>query len=171
MNVYAIIAHLHRIGIHPRIDSTGSLLLRVKPGAMTDEIKAMIEPNKAAIIAHLQADPLLRSLTDDEKAAIDVAFGELRNQHGPALHAAGWVRSIIFDGLDPTKCEKAGDVPGIIGLLMGGGRLVAIHPDRLDLEFSDGTPFSTIKSGVSIGGTELAKYLTDLQSTERKNDD
>ena len=163
MSVYAIIARLHRVGITPRIDSTGSLLLRVKPGAMTDEIKAMIESNKAAIIAHLQADPFLRPLTAEEKRRIAEVFNALRDQHGHSLVAAGWHRDVVFDGLDPTVCEKAGDVPGVIGLLMAGGRLVRIHPDRLDLEFPDGVPFSKIRGGCLLGGKVLEEYLSTVE--------
>lgn len=109
-----------------------------------------------------------RHLTDGEKTGVDLAFDTLKKQHGKNLHAAGWTRDVVFGGMDPTTCQKVGDIPGVIGLLMAGGRLVAIHPDRLDLEFPDGTPFIKIKGSVMIGGTELKKYLHNSDTKEER---
>ena len=142
MNIYTVVARLTKIGISMHIDAKGAMKYRAKPGAMTDGVMGIIGEHRAAIIAHLQADPFLRPLTDEEKRRIDEVFQNLRDQHGHALVEAGWHREVVFDGLDPTQCEKAGDVPGVIGLLMSSGRLVKIHPDQLDLEFPDGVPFS-----------------------------
>ncbi len=171
MTPASIIAQLDRFGISLYLDAEGVLKYRAKPGAMTDEARATISANKAQIVALLQYREILaqfqeiesRPLTDDEKAGIDIAFATLKKQHGAALYAAGWKREMVFDGLDPTRCEKAGDVPTMIRILMAGGRLVAIHPDRLDLEEADGTTFSKIKGNVMIGGSELEKYLKNLQ--------
>ena len=149
----------------------GENLLVTPPGQMTPEIRAVLQANKQALVALLRHnelavssaqavdEPMERPLTPEEKRRIEEAFNGLRDQHGHALVEAGWHRDVVFDGLDPTQCEKVGDVPGVIGLLMSGGRLVQIHPGRLDLEFPDGVPFSKTRGGCLLGGSELEKHL------------
>ncbi|WP_130471415.1 hypothetical protein [Candidatus Magnetaquicoccus inordinatus] len=159
MNRPPIIAELEEVGVSLYLDEDDALAYRATVGAMNEQIMAAIKEQKATIIAWLKYDPLLRPLTDEEKIRLAAAFRTLRDRHGRELHAAGWDRDAVFDGLDPTRCEVAGDVPAVLGLFMDGGRLVAVHPDRLDLEFPNGVPFSKIRGGCLMGGTVLEEFL------------
>ena len=159
MTPETIVATMAENGIHLYFNDAGELRYRGKHGLVTGETRAILTEHKEAIITHLQADPFLRPLTAEEKFRVEEAFNGLRDQYGHALVEAGWNRQAVFDGLDPTQCEKAGDVPGVIGLLMSGGRLVQIHPGRLDLEFPDGVPFSKIRGGCLLGGKVLDDFL------------
>ncbi|MEO5349791.1 MAG: hypothetical protein H7836_09105 [Magnetococcus sp. YQC-3] len=159
MKPETILATMAANGIHLYVSDAGELRHRGKRGQMTGEFRAMLTEHREALSEWLQADPGGRPLTDEEKRRVEEAFNSLRDQHGHALVAAGWHRDVVFDGLDPTRCETAGDVPGVIGLLMAGGRLVKIHPDRLDLEFPDGELFSKIRGGCFLGGKVLEDYL------------
>ena len=158
-----IAATMAKNGIHLYLNDAGELRYRSKRGLMTDESRAILTEYKEAIVEWLRADPCFRPLTDEEKSRVGEAFNSLRDQHGHSLVAAGWHRDVVFDGLDPTQCEKAGDVPGVIGLLMAGGKLVQIHPDRLDLEFPNGEPFSKIRGGCLLGGKVLEEYLSTVE--------
>ncbi|MEO5333294.1 MAG: hypothetical protein H7839_14865 [Magnetococcus sp. YQC-5] len=150
------------------VAGSGNLIISPGPDPeMTERIR-QCKPELLAILTPLPLTEqeksdidwaFIRPLTDEEKRRIEEAFNNLRDQHVHALVAAGWHRGVVFDGLDPTQCETAGDVPGVIGLLMAGGRLVKIHPDRLDLEFPDGEPFSKIRGGCLLGGKVLDDFL------------
>ena len=177
MTAEEVLDYMHSMDL--AVTLVGENLLVTPPGQMTTEIRAILQANKQALVALLrqrdteqtitpktaisaaQAIQMAceRLLTDEEKRSANKAFQSLRDQYGHALVKAGWDRKAVFDGLDPTKCKKAGDVPGIIGLLMAGGRLVKIHPDRLDLEFPNGMPFSKIRGGCLMGGKVLDDYL------------
>ncbi|MEO5334102.1 MAG: hypothetical protein H7839_18985 [Magnetococcus sp. YQC-5] len=152
MNIGQLMEGLTRLGIRIVWDEQNLVI----EGVCSDEMAEEIREHRPAIKDWLAME---RPLTDEEKRRIDEAFNSLRDQHGHALVAAGWHRDVVFDGLDPTHCETAGDVPGVIGLLMAGGRLVKIHPDRLDLEFPDGEPFSKIRGGCLLGGKVLDDFL------------
>ncbi|MEO5331338.1 MAG: hypothetical protein H7839_04890 [Magnetococcus sp. YQC-5] len=159
MSPESLVNSLAANGIHLYVNDVGELRHRGRRGRMTGELRAMIDKYRPEIVSWLQYDPATRPLTDNEKLGIDLAFATLKKQHGGKLVEAGWTRPVIFDGLDPTTCQTAGDVPGIIGLLMAGGRLAAIHPDRLDLEFPDGEPLVKIRGGCLLAGVEREKYL------------
>ncbi|MBF0098938.1 MAG: hypothetical protein HQM04_09640 [Magnetococcales bacterium] len=154
-----ILADLEKRGVFLTLNADGSLKYRAQAGAMTEQAKELIRANREAIVSWLKYDPLLRPLTDEEKIRLAAAFQTLRDRHGRELHAAGWDRDAVLDGLDPNGCEVAGDVPAVLGLFMDGGRLVAVHPDRLDLEFPNGVPFSKIRGGCLMGGTVLEEFL------------
>ena len=159
MKPETIVATMAANGIHLYVSDAGELRHRGKRGQMTGEFRAMLTEHRESLSEWLKSDPFLRPLTAEEKRRVEDAFNTLRNQHGHALVATGWHRDVVFDRLDPTQCETAGDVPGVIGLLMAGGRLVKIHPDRLDLEFPDGEPFSKIRGGCLLGGKVLDDFL------------
>ena len=80
-----------------------------------------------------------RILTTDEKIAIDLVFAEFRRDHGAALVGAGWDRQSVFGTADPAKSLNVDDVPGVIALLMAGGRVEKIAQDRIFFSQADGS--------------------------------
>ena len=152
MNIGQLMEELASLGICIVWDGQNPVI----EGACSDEMADEIREHKQAIKDWIAME---RPLTDEEKRRVAEVFQTLRDQHGRALHAAGWHREAVFDGLDPTQCETVADVPGILGLLMSGGRLVQIHPDRLDLEFPDGVPFAKILGSCLLGGKVLDDFL------------
>lgn len=105
---------------------------------------------------------MCRALTDDEKAAVDLAFWEIKKQHGRTLLAGGWDRAAVFGGLDPTKATTVDEVPGVIALVIGGYRLMEIKSWVLIFWHANGNRAGRLKDGILVGG----EYLNSL---ERKN--
>lgn len=132
---------------------SGNLIVTPVPDP---ELTEQIRRYKPELLALLSP----RRLTTAEKAAIGQTFVEFRDQHGHALVAAGWDRSAVFCGMDPTAIETVDDIPGILALLWAGGRVERITEQMLYFRRMDGSRVAWLRSQCFVGDP----YLREIES-------
>ncbi|MBF0260436.1 MAG: hypothetical protein HQL97_01190 [Magnetococcales bacterium] len=97
-------------------------------------------------------------LTSGDRQRIAEVFNSFRIQFGLELVEKGWDRDSVFDGIDPTKCEFASDLPGVLAILRAGGAVLGIDRDAITLRDGCGWHFRKTKGG----GLSLAAEHADL---------
>ncbi|MBF0400753.1 MAG: hypothetical protein HQL80_07030 [Magnetococcales bacterium] len=161
MKPETIVATMAANGIYLYVSDAGELRHRGKRGQMTGELRAILTEHKEAIREWLQADPGSRLLTDEEKHHILEAFNSLRDQHGHALVAAGWDRDAVFSGTDPLAVATAGDVHGVIWLLMRGAEVAQIAERAIFFRLVDDSRVAWLRGGCLVSDP----YLAELERT------
>ncbi len=109
-------------------------------------------------------DPGQRLLTDEEKTEIAMIFAKFKSTYGKELVAMGWDRAAVFGGLDPLSAVVVNDVPGVMAILLSGGRVQSINPNRIVLMDRFNWPLAWRRSGCFVGG----QYFEELENTDKK---
>lgn len=150
--VHQLLADLAQVGINLSAIPDGSLRVRAKAGVMTPEWQEAIRSRKPEILAFLH-DPLPRFLTLPEKEAAEHAWHDIRRTHRKELKEAGWSMEEVFGGVvtgdlfSPATAVSVDHLPGILAILMAGGKVEVIHPDKILLRDSLGARLTWWRDG------------------------
>ncbi|MBF0439383.1 MAG: hypothetical protein HQL93_09710 [Magnetococcales bacterium] len=145
MNAGEHLAELNAAGINIVWDDDGVGMSLI--GDVSDEEADKIRENKPAIVAWMASE---RPLTDAEKTDIGRVFEEFRAAHGRELHAMGWARESVFFGMNPLEALTVDEVPGLMALLLAGGKVERILPDRILLKSSNRDRMAWLKKGCFV---------------------
>ena len=146
-----LLRQLREAGFTVRSDG-GTVYVNPRPDP---QISERIRQLKPGLLDALTAPPPMSATVRGE---ITTAFHTFRDQHGPALVAAGWERQAVFDGLDPLAATSWDELPGVAALLWRGWQLAAIKPDRLEFQRGEEVVAKMRNNGF-LGGAALDDYL------------
>jgi hypothetical protein len=110
----------------------------------------------------------LSGMSENEICLARDAYKQIISTHRKELKSAGWDGKTLFDGISLASEIKGIDtLPGVIALMMFGGHITGIYPDRVEMT-ADDVMTAKLKTGAMISGHALDNYFAELTEIKGK---